>query len=81
MCPAITKVSLLARRTYFPARAAEKVGRIPAAPTIAAITTSTSGRDATFSSDLTPHRTSVSIPFLLISVLKFSALSGSSITA
>ena len=42
MSPDITNASLFANKTRFPAFTAAKVGNSPAAPTIAAITTSTS---------------------------------------
>ena len=47
MSPDITSASLFAKRTRFPAFTAASVGIKPAAPTIAAITTSTSGCSAT----------------------------------
>ena len=47
MSPDITKASLLANNTRLPALTAASVGNKPAAPTMAAITTSTSGCSAT----------------------------------
>ena len=44
--PAMTNASLLASRTFFPAIAAVKADGRPAAPTIAAMTVSTSGNSA-----------------------------------
>ena len=60
--PAITKASLLASSTVLPARAAASVDCKPAAPTIAAITTSVSACAATSDSALSPSRTLVSQP-------------------
>ena len=57
--PAMTRASLLARRSFLPASAAARVGASPAAPTIAAITTSTSGRVAADTSPASPASTSV----------------------
>jgi hypothetical protein len=45
--PDITSASLLASRIFLPASTAASVGRRPAAPTMAAITASTSGAEAT----------------------------------
>jgi hypothetical protein len=45
--PDITSASLLASRIFLPASTAASVGRSPAAPTMAAITASTSGAEAT----------------------------------
>ena len=77
----MTSVSLLASSTSFPVRAAANVGRMPAAPTMAAITASTSGSEATLSSDSMPARTSVRIPAALISSASCPALAVSSMTA
>ncbi|MNJ74501.1 hypothetical protein D3C77_714410 [compost metagenome] len=45
--PDITSASLLASNTFLPASTAARVGRRPAAPTMAAITASTSDAQAT----------------------------------
>ena len=57
--PAMTSDSLFATRTCLPARAAASVDGSPAAPTMAAITTSTSGLAATALSASTPQATAV----------------------
>ena len=57
--PAITSDSLLASSSRLPARAAASVERSPAAPTMAAITQSTSGRSASSSSAALPASTRV----------------------
>ncbi len=59
--PAITNASLLASSSFLPARAAARVGRKPAAPTIAAMTVSASERLAMVSSASTPTRTVVGV--------------------
>ena len=46
IAPAITRTSLLARATSFPARIAASVGASPALPAVAITTRSTSGCDA-----------------------------------
>jgi hypothetical protein len=53
--PAMTSASLLASRIFLPATAAARVGGKPAAPTMAAITASTSGSSAIRSSASGPH--------------------------
>ncbi|MCY1185470.1 hypothetical protein D9M73_262490 [compost metagenome] len=60
--PDITSASLLASRTFLPASTAARVGRNPAAPTIAAITASTSGAAATWHKPASPSSTSVLEP-------------------
>jgi hypothetical protein len=57
--PDITSASLLASNTRLPARTAASVGRRPAAPTMAAITTSQSGWAAASSSASGPKRMSM----------------------
>ena len=60
--PAMTSDSLLASSSRLPAAAAASVERRPAAPTMAAMTLSTSGRRATSSSAWGPHSTRVGAP-------------------
>jgi len=55
----MTSASLLASSTRLPARAAASVEASPAAPTIAAITTSQRRSTAIFSSAAAPKRSSV----------------------
>ena len=55
--PATTSASLFASSSFLPALAAASVARSPAAPTIAAMTQSTSGREATSTSPASPART------------------------
>ena len=62
ICPAITNASLLASSTVLPARAAASDEGKPAAPTMAAITTSVSACAAISASALSPARTSVPQP-------------------
>ena len=56
--PATTRASLLASSRRLPARAAARVGSRPAAPTMAAMTISTSGRAATWARASGPASTS-----------------------
>ncbi|CAG0954180.1 hypothetical protein RHDC1_00363 [Rhodocyclaceae bacterium] len=60
--PAMTNASLFANSTFLPALAAARAGRKPAAPTMAAITVSASGRLAMRSKDSMPAITVVSAP-------------------
>src|SRR6267378_2959813 len=53
--PATTRASLFASSSFFPALAAASVARSPAAPTIAAMTQSTSGKEATSTSPASPQ--------------------------
>src|SRR5258705_9161011 len=52
--PATTSASLFARRSFLPALAAASVARSPAAPTMAAMTQSTPGNEATSTSPASP---------------------------
>ena len=61
--PDMTNASLLASKTLLPAFTAASVGKSPAAPTMAAITASTSGALDTSSSALAPARISASTPY------------------
>ena len=60
--PPTTKASLLASIKRLPARAAAIQGDKPAAPTIAAITASTCGAEATSSKAAAPQRTCTDKP-------------------
>ena len=64
-----------------PARTAASVGRRPAAPTIAAMTESTSGKAATRSSPARPARTSTGRPASASAAVRRAAASGSAMTA
>jgi hypothetical protein len=63
--PPTTSASLLASSSRLPARAAARQGARPAAPTMAAMTASTSSCDAIFSRASSPVRTTVSSEFCL----------------
>ncbi|MCY1283979.1 hypothetical protein D9M68_713570 [compost metagenome] len=60
--PDITSASLLASKTFLPASTAARVGLSPAAPTMAAITASTSDAAATAHNPASPTSTSVDSP-------------------
>jgi K+-transporting ATPase c subunit len=79
--PATTSDSLLASSTRLPARAAASVDGNPAAPTIAAITASTSGLDAHSARAPAPQRTSVAEPAVRRAAARRSADAGDSSTA
>ncbi len=57
MCPAVTRVSLLARAISLPASMAAMVGRIPIMPTTAVTTISASGSVAAWISPSMPETT------------------------
>ena len=77
----MTNVSLLARSIRLPALAAAIAGIKPAAPTIAAITASTSGCDETYSRADIPHITSVELPTAFNCKRRRSAAASSKRTA
>jgi hypothetical protein len=75
--PAITSDSLLANNNRLPARAAASVERNPAAPTMAAMTASTSGNCAISSSAAGPASTRVAAPRARNSCSSLAAAEGS----
>jgi hypothetical protein len=79
--PDTTRVSLLASRIRLPAWAAASVAGRPAAPTIAAISVSTSGAVATWVSAAAPSSTSTPRPSAAIRSRSAAAAAGSLITA
>ena len=79
--PAMTNVSLLAKRMRLPAFAAAMAGCRPAAPTMAAMTISTSSCAATSLSACSPCNTVVLEPMTLSSWLNCAAASACNITA
>ena len=74
-------LSLLASRSFLPASAALNVEEIPAAPTIAPITISTSGLDAISSIALAPAKACALLPAALSSSCRAPRSSLSAITA
>ena len=79
--PAATSASLLASPTTSPFRSAARVGRSPAAPTMAATTTSTPGQVAARSSPSGPAAISTSGNREPQAARNFSASAGSPIAA
>ncbi len=71
--PDMTSASLLASKTFLPARAAASDGARPAAPTMAAMTVSVAGLDATAHSAASPKSTSVLKPLALSNLDSCSA--------
>ncbi|MCY1380358.1 hypothetical protein D9M69_681700 [compost metagenome] len=79
--PDITSASLLASRTFLPASTAARVGLSPAAPTIAAITASTSGWAATSHRPCSPNSTRVARPAACKAPCRWRAERSSATTA
>ncbi len=79
--PATTSDSLFAISTRLPERAAASVDGRPAAPTMAAMTASTSPLEAMSTSASLPAWTRVGTPAALSPAASFAALRGSCITA
>ena len=79
--PDMTSASLLARSTSLPARAAASVAGSPAAPTIAAMTTSTASSATMRSSASLPWCTSVASPCARTAAASRSAAAASQSTA
>ncbi|CRZ50780.1 Uncharacterised protein [Vibrio cholerae] len=80
-CPDMTNASLLASNTRLPAFTAAMVGNKPAAPTMAAITVSTSSSAATWHIASSPYSTSVAIAWFLSKPCNSDAADAVAITA